>query len=56
MEVRETFGETETDVNQSLNYVNNSHLGCFVSLDIGTNLLAYRDCASLGAESCYFIP
>lgn len=30
MEVRETFGETETDVNQTQNYVNNSHLGRFV--------------------------
>lgn len=30
MEVRETFGETETDVNQNRNYVNNSHSGRFV--------------------------
>lgn len=56
MEVRETFGETETDVNRSLNYVNNSTWAVLLSLDISTNLLAYRDCASLGVESCYFIP
>lgn len=30
MEVRETFGETETDVNQNRNDVNSSHLGRFV--------------------------
>lgn len=30
MEIRETFEETKIDVNPNLNYVNNSHLDCFI--------------------------